>query len=202
MRNYLERLYGNILSPPSRKTLPFLQCRLFSQSRQISPVKSDFVSERLFHCPLICAKKWCLGLGVKVRGFSLLHVGWDRVGSLGKEVWELPVWPCVLWYLCTGTPQSQRMLLLLFPPLSGPLAILPQSWLLAVEKQTCPAQADVKEGHDTQTPWSTDKANINFVHVLYVEREEISSLLISWKGDDRTWRGKKTRQKARRRAVE
>lgn len=117
MKNYLGiAAWKNILSSLSRKTLPFLQSDNSPRSRKISPVKSDFVSEQLFLCPLICAKKWCLGPGCQGQR--------DRLGSLGKEVWELPIWFCVLWYLCIVTLQSQRLFLLLLKPISGPLGIL------------------------------------------------------------------------------
>lgn len=93
------------------------------QSRQISPTKSDFVSEQLFYCPLICAKKWCLGLGVKVRSFSLTY-GVGQVGLTGQGSLSticLIICPVVpLHWHCSVS----EAVLLLLPPVSGPFGIL------------------------------------------------------------------------------
>lgn len=90
--------------------------------------------------------------------------------------------------------------LLLLPPVSGPFGILfPNTDSLTVEKLALHEEM-WKKGMIYKHSDQLTRQTLVLFHFICIEREEISSPLILWKGDDRTWREKKTRRKAKKKS--
>lgn len=140
-------------------------------------------------------------LGAGCQGQKFLSYIW---GGTGWAHWAGRSEHCLSDHMSCGTP---ALALLSLRGCSPPVATclwslwnsVPQHWLLTVEKLALHEEM-WKRGMIHKHSDQLTRQTSGFFHFICIEREEISSPLILWKGDDRTWREKKTRRKAKKKS--